>query len=128
MPLEGHELILAAQLAKAESAKKTLKKSPEPTDKIKANRSNVLENAMRDQAMSMNHYESAPPRRNTFGSSYKMANFPLPEMMTSRRKIDLDAASVTSKEEVILNVATDKNLQSDRSSILNVDPGSDKKK
>ena len=51
MPLEGHELVLAAQLAKNESAKKTLKKSPEPQDKIKANKSNVLENAMRDQTM-----------------------------------------------------------------------------
>lgn len=75
----------------------------------------------------MNHYESAPPRRN-FGSANKISNFPLPEMMTSRRKIDLEAASVTSKEDVIVNVATDKNIQSDRSSILNVDPGSDKKK
>lgn len=51
MPLEGHELVLAAQLAKNESAKKTLKKSPEPQNKIKANKSNVLENAMRDQTM-----------------------------------------------------------------------------
>ena len=58
----------------------------------------------------MNHYESAPPRRN-FGSANKISNFPLPEMMTSRRKIELEAASVTSQqEEVIVNVATDKNF------------------
>ena len=110
--------------------------SPQSKDKIQANKKNVMDNATRDGKHLMLNEQSRFQFSTAKMSGTESQTMPPPETaphQLSKRRIhdDDEGLDIQSKEEVIVNVATDReqvNIVSDgdKSSIFKVDgPNSD---